>query len=260
MAPNQLPLLWDEQPMAIAEPEARNAAPYVSFKTLSSFIEEMREHGLPDQIDRSVMRKLSGNNQTQLILALKFLRLVTDAGEVTDGMRTLAIGATTEPDFKAALSKILDNAYAEIIGTVNVESASYKQVADRFRDAGKVDGETLQKAIRFYLKAIEYVGRSYSRHLSAPQPRPASAKKNGSTKEKTKPAATEAKETGSPKNTREEEEDDRDDARDGMMRIPLYLPGKPLGSITIPEDLDDDDCNMIDGMLRAIATRRSAAK
>ena len=53
--------------------------PYVSYKALMKFIETLRR-GIPSQIDRSLMRNLSGTMQTQMLTALRFLKLIDQQG------------------------------------------------------------------------------------------------------------------------------------------------------------------------------------
>ncbi len=244
-------LLWEEK-MATAVAESHVSPPYVPFKTLDGFVSLMRSKGLPHQIDRSVMPKMSGIMQKQLLQALRFLGLVNESDEVTDAMKQL-VGATEPDAIRKKFATIVESSYARILGGVNVASATYKQLADRFRDEGKVDGDTLTKSIRFYLKALSSAGLAHSSHLLMRQKRTTTAKKS----------LTGQRPKGSGTATEEELEDDElDDGAEskhsaGAMRIPLYFPGKSTGSITVPDSLSSEDCDMIDAILRAIAKRRS---
>jgi hypothetical protein len=194
--------------------------------------------------------------QNQLLHSLKFLGLVKDGGEVTAELRSL-VAAKDPTQSKEILSRIILSSYAEIIGTINIESASEKQLNDRFREIGKVEGDTLQKATRFYLKALESAGQSYSGFLKQRQPR-GTAKRNGSQTPREKAAKGQQEPSGSTTRSNPEPEDSV--VPKGMMKIPLYLPGKPLGQIVVTDDLDEADCDMIDTILRAIAKRRNSLK
>ncbi len=52
--------------MATAEVQSKPSPPYVSYKTFKAFLEELKASVIPDQIDRSMMSKMSGITQTQL--------------------------------------------------------------------------------------------------------------------------------------------------------------------------------------------------
>ena len=55
-------------------------APYTSYRTFNTFIEDLREHGVPSRIDRSVLPRFSGVVGGQLMHALRFLGLIDDEG------------------------------------------------------------------------------------------------------------------------------------------------------------------------------------
>jgi hypothetical protein len=231
--------------MATAELETSQTPPYVSFKTLLAYVDDLKSKDhLPHEINRSVMPKMSGITQNQVLSALRFLGLVDDTGKIT-GLQKLVDSRTTA-GFAATLASFVEPAYSELLGSIDIASASMKALRERFRDVGKVDGDTLDKAVRFYLKALKAADIKFSSYLSLRQPR---AGKRGSTA-KSKQA--------DPITANGLKESRHSSQAKDTITIPLHLSPKPTGSITIPEDLDDADCDMIDSMLRAYAKRRQA--
>lgn len=239
------------------ESATRVAPPYIPYKTFANFIEEMRERGLPHQIDRSVMQKMSGIMQKQVLQALRFLGLTNESGEVTSLMHEL-VAADTE-QAKSVLGKIIKSAYAEVIGAVNIETATMKQLTDRFRDDGKIDGDTLLKATRFYLKSLDASGIRYSGHLKLRQSRAPSSKRTSAQGTREKSSTSERiKEKGEAEDPKVHTPSEHKPP-DGMLQVPLYFPSG-TGYVVVPQSLSEEDCEMIDAILRAIAKRRNQSK
>src|ERR1700691_4993636 len=57
--------------------------PYAPYRSFRNYLESLKQ-GIPSQIDRSVMRNMSGALQSQLSAALKYLGLVNAVGQPTD--------------------------------------------------------------------------------------------------------------------------------------------------------------------------------
>jgi len=232
--------------------ESKPSPPYAAFKTLENFVGTLRESAVPHQIDRSVMPKLSGVTQSQLLAAMRFLGLITPSGDATEVLRDL-VG--TEPDsaaWRMTLKRIVEDAYKAMLGGLDTRHATSKQLADRFRESN-VDGATLQKAVRFYLKAMKSAGENVSPHLLT--------RKKRATGQRRSPPAAQARhpqpaDTGNEADTRKSSDEE---AKQGMMVVPLYFPGKQVGSVRVPADLSEEDCDMIDAILRAMAKRRTAS-
>ena len=62
---------------------------YLSFKTFQSAIQNLRTHGLPNNIDRSTFDSRSGQEQTQIISAFKFLGLIDENNNTQETLRQL---------------------------------------------------------------------------------------------------------------------------------------------------------------------------
>lgn len=51
------------------------------------------------------------------------------------------------------LELTIKSAYADILGDLDIATATDKRVRDLFKDAGGVEGSMLARAVRFYIKA-----------------------------------------------------------------------------------------------------------
>lgn len=228
--------------MATIQQEIRATPPYVSFKTLLTYVDDLKgKDHLPSQIDRSVMPKMSGITQNQVLSALRFLGLVDEDDKVT-GLQALVDARGTQK-FSEVFADFIRQAYVEIIGTTDIESATQKQLRDSFRERGNVEGDTLDKAVRFYLKALKAADMKFSSHLSLRQSR---GVRRSSLSKQVKQTVHEQKGGEIKQNP----------PLSGTIIIPLHFPSKQTGSITFPEDLDEADCEMIDTIIRAYAKRR----
>ena len=58
----------------------RGSPAYVPYKTFTNLINSLNESGAPSQIDRSVLKNMSGSDQSAILLSLKYLGLITDQG------------------------------------------------------------------------------------------------------------------------------------------------------------------------------------
>ena len=138
--------------------ESKVAAVYVAFKSLLTSI-EILEQGLPSKIDTSVWPTMAGGVRAQLISALKFLGLIDNDRNPQPDLERLVNDKEHRPE---TLKGVLERSYPTIVqlGSTN---ASSKQLEDEMR-AYNVAGDTLEKAIRFYLQAAEYAGIPLSPH------------------------------------------------------------------------------------------------
>jgi len=155
--------------MASAEDSASKLTPaYVSLKTFRNFINDLRESGvenLPQQIDRSVLRGMSGSNQAMLQGALRFLGLTDTQNRPTSMLKTML--SSTGEDSKKLNGEIFDRSYS-FLSDLNLKSATGAQVEAKFREQG-VNGDTLSKAMSFFIAFSADAGREISKHVRAPE-------------------------------------------------------------------------------------------
>lgn len=148
-----------------------NRVPYVSYKTFESLIGELAamETGVPDHIDRSVLRKKSGVDQTGLLRALEFLSLIDpETGETRKELKALVVAKASgeESTWKVALRDMLERGFASVTGGLTVRTTTPAKLEEAFRTAGVKQGQMLEKSVRFYVKALQAAGEALPDHLT----------------------------------------------------------------------------------------------
>jgi Family of unknown function (DUF5343) len=145
-------------------------APYTSYRTFKTFIEDLGEHGVPSRIDRSVLTRFSGVVGTQLMHALRFLGLIDDEGRPTQRLRELVI-AHGGAEWPGTLSQALEQAYAPIFA-IDLETATPSHFSAAFRKAFPAADAVVQKCVTFFLYAAADAGLKVSaRILKGRKPR-----------------------------------------------------------------------------------------
>ena len=161
--------------------------PYTSYRTFRTFIEDLREHGVPSRIDRSVLTRFSGVVGSQLMHALRFLGLIEDHGRPTQRLRELvnAHGAGHWPE---KLLELLRQEYAPMFA-IDLETATPSQFNEAFRKAFPAADAVVQKCVTFFLYAANDAGVKISgrvlkgRKPRSPTPRRKHAPAHAPTKE-----------------------------------------------------------------------------
>jgi len=144
--------------------------PYTSYRTFRTFIEDIREHGVPSRVDRSVLTRFSGVVGAQLTHALRFLGLIDDDGRTTDGLRDL-IKAEDEGRWSEALLELIRREYAPIFA-IDLEIATPSHFNEAFRKAFPAADAVVQKCVTFFLYAASDAGvRISGRVLKGRKPR-----------------------------------------------------------------------------------------
>ncbi len=155
----------------MAEETQRDEAivpPYLPWPTFTAFIEKLNKTAVPNRIDPTVIKNLSGTVQGQLLNALKFLELTNGNGAVTEALKNL-VKAYATPKWREILGEHFLESYGELIGTLDLDTATPGELRERFREVGEIEGDTVEKAMRFYLNALKDAGISYSPHLKIRQ-------------------------------------------------------------------------------------------
>ena len=150
--------------------------PYTSYRTFKTFIEDLREHGVPSRIDRSVLTRFSGVVGTQLMHALRFLGLIEDHGRPTQRLKELvnAHGAAHWPE---RFSELLRQVYAPMFA-IDLETATPSHFNETFRKAFPAADAVVQKCVTFFLYAANDAGVKISgRILKGRKPRSSTPRK-----------------------------------------------------------------------------------
>jgi Family of unknown function (DUF5343) len=155
---------------------AAKTPPYTSYRTFRTFIEDLREQGVPSRIDRSVLTRFSGVVGTQLLHALKFLGLIQEEGRPTVVLVDLvnAYGAADWPD---RLLELIRQNYAPMFA-IDLETATPSHFNEAFRKAFPAADAVVQKCVTFFLYAASDAGIKISaRVLKGRKPRSAPPRK-----------------------------------------------------------------------------------
>ena len=228
--------------MANDTQEKRAPAPYIAWKTFTSFIASI--HGkVPAQIDPSILRNMSGTARSQLLSALKFLELVDTDGITKDSLKKLADVYNGE-QWKPALAEFLRHSYKKVIGDLNLESATPAMLRERFRINGGVDGGTVDQALRFYLSALKEADVKFSDHLVVRQRAP----KGSGTRKRASAKASDAT-----------EDDTEIELPEGTFEVPFSVLGLP-GSAYLPEDLLPEQWDAISAYVKMVLGFRQQAQ
>lgn len=160
--------------------------PYLPYRTFRNFIDGLRV-GIPGKIDRSMLRSFSGVTQSMLISTLRYFKLITADGTPTE---TLSKLVQAEPvDRQRLLRDLLSAVYPFMFGRgINLQNATPDMVRKEFAKAG-VTGDTVRKAVVFFLAAAQDADVPLSQYLKVRQVRTArrrtSTKTNGGTPRET---------------------------------------------------------------------------
>jgi hypothetical protein len=144
-----------------AKTPSNQPPPYSSYKTFGTFLERLGPD-LPNRVDRSVLGHMSGANQYQLLAALRYLRLVSQAGVVTERLRDLvkADGASRQD----ILRRLITEAYPFLFEGFDLKRATMHEIEVRFAAAG-ASGDTIRRCVSFFLGVARDCGIQLSPFL-----------------------------------------------------------------------------------------------
>ena len=149
--------------------------PYIAFPTLTGLIERMQgEGGPPSRMDRSYLDKFSGGYQTQVLAALKSLDLMGPNGEVRPVLTAL-VEAPDADGRKPIYADLIRRLYPKPV-SLGTTKATQGQLVEAFKEYG-ITGDTLRKAIAFYLAAAKYAAIPVSTNFKVPSVTPGEGRK-----------------------------------------------------------------------------------
>lgn len=208
---------------------------YVAFPSFRTLLEQFKEHGTPGRIDRSVMGNFSGGTQSHLISTLRFLRLIGPDSVPTPKLRPLADAVGTD-QWATALRPIITEGYADVLGDLDLATATPSQLASKFRDGG-LDGSTHDKAMRFFLQSLKEAEIPHSAHLGRRRKQIGSNGRRPSVNRRgndTPPAPN-------GNSTRSGSDVFSAPPSPGTVTFPVYLKGKSAGQIVLPDNISSED-------------------
>jgi len=125
--------------------------PYITFTSLLHFIDSLKR-GIPGQIDRSLMKTMSGSMQAQMMSALKYLHMVDANGNVQDTLTRLVNSEGVERT--STLQEVLKTSYPFLFNGFDLTRATSSQFRQKFTEIGAT-GDSVRKCISFFLSAAK---------------------------------------------------------------------------------------------------------
>jgi addiction module HigA family antidote len=146
--------------------EIKTPPPSVSYKTFSSLINELLLY-FPARIDLSYLSdKFSINTGTQLMNAMRFLKLINDSNMPTSRLRLLVSG-TTEEHRAILLRQVANDAYAFVLrGILDTRNATYAELEEIFQVTYQMKSEVCHKCIKFFVEFSNDAGIPLSPQFS----------------------------------------------------------------------------------------------
>jgi hypothetical protein len=236
-------------------PQKPAAPAFTSYRPLTGFLNQFREDGhIPLRVDKSHLPKASGSVILGHLHALKYLKLIDDAGKPLPLFERFVMASDAERG--PILSEVLRNAYPWLFNDpeFDLARASSKQVEEKFR-AQEITGSTVIRAISFFLSAAKDAGIKTSPGLKAP-PQP---QRNGAAK-KAAPASAKKAPKADGDDEDDEEEDEGHTERDAVMKFEIPIPINRKVRISIPADFDEADWTLLQTMFNAYVTRWKGIK
>jgi len=157
---------WNEPfPVQMTLQEQTPAVPpYVPYRTFQTFLEFLLDEGIPERIDKTVWGpRFSGSSGTQLMTALKVLRLVDTEGHPSKELEVLVHAEGDER--RALLRRILESFYIPVF-ELDLARASKGQFHEAFRSFGTKEG-VLTKCEAFFIRAAQAAGIELSKRITA---------------------------------------------------------------------------------------------
>jgi hypothetical protein len=135
--------------------------PYISFQTFLTFLKELKTNGLPPQIDKSVMAKMSFGQQNQMKMALRSLGLM-DGDKPTPRLRDL-VNAHETASFDGLMLELMRETYPYVFA-LDLMEATPTMFAEAFKVTGAKE-DVLRKCRTFFLHAAKKVGLPLGQRL-----------------------------------------------------------------------------------------------
>jgi hypothetical protein len=211
--------------------EKTNMTPaYVSYKSFSNLINELREDQMPPVIDSSVVQG-SNSAKSTMIGSLKALGLIDKENRPAEKFVQLV---RRPEEYEANLKLILETSYPFLFDAdIDLSNTTTELVAGKFSDAG-ASGSTVAKGMSFFLAAAKDAKITVSSRVKAKQP-------------SRKPKRPNQKKTSSNENPAQKPVGNVDSAEPprGTERISFTLRGMPDVTVYFPKDLSQDEARKV---------------
>lgn len=224
--------------MEIEQKKEQAVPPYISFRTFSSAIDSLAEHGVPAKIDRSVLNRYSGSVQSQLMSVFRFFSFTNKDDSTTSIFHDYAKASPEEK--KEKLDKLLRNHFPNQIK--NLHDGTIQQLSDSFKDT-KIKPSVKEKCIAFFLKASQEAGLDISSHIL-----------RGSRAMPQKDAITKRKRKVSKVKKRKDEDQVQEgfEKTEGTSIIPIPLGSNKVWHIQVNDEHNNEDVERFTQIIKII--------
>lgn len=145
------------EPVPSTEGEAdsgSSSAPYMAFGGFRNLIDRLKRDGVPQVFDQSFFGRQSGSLTAQTRATLRYFDLIDEERKPTPVLHALV--DADEARRVSMLREMAESRYADAIA-LGRKNGTQGQLQDVFRGRG-LAGNTVLKAVAFYLGLAEYVG------------------------------------------------------------------------------------------------------
>ncbi len=154
--------------MAIPGYRKSSAAPYISFKSFVSLLDELHDKGMPKRVDRPFLEKLPGAKiAPQLVAALRWLELIKGFdSKPTNDFQEIVRSDTR----KSALARVLRQQYSDVFEIVDLADCTPEKLDEALQLAFPGEVGTRRRSASFFIQAALFAGIPVDKHLTN-QPR-----------------------------------------------------------------------------------------
>ncbi len=143
------------------EKSQEKVPPYISAATFFNALASLVEHGVPQQIDRSVLSKFSGGVQRQLILAFSYLGLIDDEDRPTERLKSYEKADVERR--KTILQELIQQHFPRQVSIL--PDGTLQQLQSSFSEF-EIEPSVRAKCIAFLLNTAKRIGLPVGKHIA----------------------------------------------------------------------------------------------
>jgi Family of unknown function (DUF5343) len=149
----------------MADDDKQLNAAYVGWTTFKNALDQLSQ-GLPHYVNKDLFSGQSWGVQGQIMSTLRFLGLTGSDGAPTPELVALAV--PDEEERKRQLEKVIRDRYADLFA-LDLMKVTPGQLLPQINTSYGNTGDSRDKAMRFFLGAVGYLGIPVSRFLKVPK-------------------------------------------------------------------------------------------
>jgi len=139
--------------------------PYVAYSTFLTLLKELKDNGIPPQLDKSVLRRFAFGVQGQLKMALRSLGML-EGDKPTPRLKAFVDAHETD-QFASLLLPVLQEVYPYVFA-LDLKTATPTMFGDTFKQQSGAKGEDgLRKCRSFFMHAAKAAGVEFGPRLAS---------------------------------------------------------------------------------------------